>query len=204
MINKNNKFYEIFQKEGKKHFENIYLVNKKKFHYGWGSYLFNGKKYEYDKSMYKKQKLLFDLSKKNKKILEIGTYMGHSILIMLLANPNINITAIDISDTYSKPSINYLKKNFPKAKINLIIGDSRKELINLNERFDLIHLDSSHSLKASLDEFNLIIKLKYGNVLKILFDDIKSIIPLKNNILKSFNIKKQSQAIAKMKIFIWS
>jgi tRNA G46 methylase TrmB len=109
MINKNNKFYDLFQSKGKRHFKNIFLVNKKKFHYGWGSYLFNGKKYLYDKSMYKKQKLLFDLSKKNNKILEIGVYMGHSILIMLLANPKVNITAIDVSDTYSKPSINYLK-----------------------------------------------------------------------------------------------
>jgi hypothetical protein len=190
MINKNNKFNELFQIKGKEHFKNIFLVNKKKFHYGWGSYLFNGKNYVYDESMYKKQKLLFDLSKKNKKILEIGVYMGHSILIMLLANPKINITAIDVSDTYSRPSINYLKKKFPEAKINLIIGDSRKKIMNLKERFDLIHLDSSHSLKASLEEFNLIINLKKGNLFKILFDDIKSIIPLKNNILKSFNIQK--------------
>jgi hypothetical protein len=190
MINKNNKFNELFQIKGKEHFKNIFLVNKKKFHYGWGSYLFNGKKYVYDKSMYKKQKLLFDLSKKNKKILEIGVYMGHSILIMLLANPKINITAIDISDTYSRPSVNYLKKKFPEAKINLIIGDSREKIMNLKERFDLIHLDSSHSLKASLEEFNLIINLKKEKLLKILFDDIKSITPLKNNILKSFNIQK--------------
>jgi len=180
----------FFGIEGKKHFNNLFLVNKKKFHYGWGSYLFNGKNYAYDKSMYKKQKLLFDLAKKNKKILEIGVYMGHSMLIMLLANPRINITAIDLSDTFSKPSINYLKKKFPEAKINLIIGDSCKKIINLKEKFDLIHLDSSHSLRASLEEFNLIINLKKGKLLKILFDDIKSIIPIKNNILKSFNIQK--------------
>jgi hypothetical protein len=201
MINKNNKFYELFQSEGKKHFKNIFLVNKKKFHHGWGSYLFNGKKYVYDESMYKKQKLLFDLSKKNNKILEIGVYMGHSILIMLLANPKINITAIDISGTYSKPSINYLKKNFPEAKINLIIGDSREKIVNLKEKFDLIHIDSSHSLKASLEEFDLIIKLKKENILKILFDDIESIIPLKNNILKSFNIQKTISSNCKNKNF---
>jgi len=160
MVDKENKFYKNLHNEGIIHFKNIFKINKKKFHYGWGSYLFNGKVYKYDEGMYEKQKLLFDLSKKSRKILEIGVYMGHSILIMLLANPKVHITAIDISDVYSKPSIEYLKKKFPKSKINLIIGDSRKEIKNLKGNFDLIHLDSSHSLKKSLEEFNLLIKLK--------------------------------------------
>lgn len=190
MIDKKNNFYKNLHNNGLIHFKNIFKVNKKKFHYGWGSYLFNGKVYKYDEGMYEKQKLLFDLSKKSKKILEIGVYMGHSILIMLLANPKAHITAIDISNIYSGPSIEYLKKKFPKSKINLIIGDSRNEIKNLKGSFDLIHLDSSHSLKKSLQEFNLLIKLKKKKFFKILFDDIDSIIPMKKNILRSFDIKQ--------------
>ena len=54
-----DEFYKIFKSKGKHHFEQLYIINKKKFIKGYGSYLFNGKRYSYDKSMYKKQKLLF-------------------------------------------------------------------------------------------------------------------------------------------------
>ena len=112
----NDEFYKIFENQGKKHFEQLYHVNKK-FIKGCGSYLFNGSEYIYDEnSMYEKQKHLFELSKKNNKILEIGTYMGHSVLIMLLANPKINITAIDNNHIYSKPSLEYLQKNSQSQK----------------------------------------------------------------------------------------
>ena len=44
-----DEFYKIFQSIGKYHFEQLYIVNKKKFIRGCGSYLFNGRKYSYDK-----------------------------------------------------------------------------------------------------------------------------------------------------------
>ena len=103
-MRENDEFYKIFKNQGIKHFEQLYCINKKKFIKGCGSYLFNGSEYIYDDSMYEKQKHLFELSKKNNKILEIGVYMGHSVLIMLLANPKINITAIDNNYIYSKLS----------------------------------------------------------------------------------------------------
>jgi len=78
--------------------------------------------------MIEKQKLLYNLSKSSSHILEIGVYMGHSMLLMSLANPRANITCIDIDPTYSIPSVRYLRKEFPSAKINLIINDSVKAL----------------------------------------------------------------------------
>ena len=63
--------------------------------------------------MFEKQKLLFDLSKKSKTILEIGVYMGHSLLIILLANPKAKITCIDIDDTFP----DYIVKNKDKFKV---------------------------------------------------------------------------------------
>jgi hypothetical protein len=187
---KDDEFYRIFHSKGKSHFEQLYFVNKKKFTKGCGSYLFNGKKYNYDKSLYEKQKLLFELCKTNNKVLEIGSYMGHSILIMLLANPKIHVTAIDINDHYAKPSLKYLQKKFPKSKINFINNDSIKALGSLKEKFDLFHLDGAHEHEVISKEFLLCINLRKSNKLKILFDDVSSIKYLKDNILKNFQIMK--------------
>ena len=43
---------------------------------------------------------------------------------MLVANPSLNITTIDINDRFSKPAVDYLKQQFPEAKINFIHGDA--------------------------------------------------------------------------------
>ena len=187
---KKDEFFKIFNSTGKKHFKKLYLINKKKFIKGCGSYLFNGYKYIYDESMYEKQKLLFELCKTNKKILEIGSYMGHSILIMLLSNPKIHITAIDINDYYSKPSLDYLQKKFPDSKINFIKSDSIKALSRLKEKFDLFHVDGTHEHEMISKEFQFLLNLRKKNKVKILFDDAWSMPYLKKNILKSFKILK--------------
>jgi predicted O-methyltransferase YrrM len=184
-----DEFYKIFQSKGKYHFEQLYFVNKKKFKKGCGSYLFNGKKYSYDKSMYEKQKLLFELCKTTNKVLEIGNYMGHSALIMLLANPKIHITAIDIDDYFARPSLMYLQEQFPKSKINFIHGDSIKVISNLKEKFDLFHIDGTHEHEIISKEFLLLINLR-KNKFKILFDDVLSMPYLRSNILKNFKIVK--------------
>lgn len=169
------------------HFNKIYLLNNKKHHPGCGSYLFNGAKYEYQKSMYGKQKLLYNLSKDSTHILEIGVYMGHSMLIMLLANPRMNITCIDIDPTYAVPSVNYLKRKFPKAKINLVINDSVKALKKINKKFDIIHIDGDHTMEKIYKEilFSLDKSNKHNEV-RLLFDDIESMMPIKRLLLKSF------------------
>ena len=185
-----DEFYKIFKSKGKHHFEQLYIVNKKKFIKGCGSYLFNGNKYSYDKSMYEKQKLLFEIAKTTNKVLEIGSYMGHSILIMLLANPKIHITAVDINDYFARPSLMYLQKQFPKSKINFIENDSTKVMGNLKEKFDLFHIDGAHSHRVISKEFLFSINLRKKNELKILFDDVLSMPYLQSNILENFKIVK--------------
>ena len=185
-----DEFYNIFKSKGKHHFEQLYIINKKKFIKGCGSYLFNGNKYSYDKSMYEKQKLLFELCKTSNKVLEIGNYMGHSILIMLLANPKIHITAIDIDDCFARPSLMYLQKQFPKSKINFIKNDAIKVIGNLKEKFDLFHIDGTHEHGVISKEFLNLINLRKKNKFKILFDDVLRMPYLQSNILKNFKIVK--------------
>ena len=111
--------------------------------------------------MFEKQKLLFDLSKKSKSILEVGVYMGHSLLIILLANPRAKITCLDIDDKYSLPAVNYLKKNFKEADIRFIKGNSLKLLESIKEEFDLYHIDGAHSPHIIAKEVLLCICLLY-------------------------------------------
>tara|TARA_B100000787_G_scaffold165376_1_gene149174 strand:- start:1345 stop:2136 length:792 start_codon:yes stop_codon:yes gene_type:complete len=179
------------------HFQNILKECNYEFEYGTGSYLFEGKKYEYSIEMYPKQKLLYDIASNAQNILEIGTYMGHSILIMLLANPKANITCIDINDRYSHPSINYLKKAFPLSSINFIKGNSLDILPSLSEKFDLFHIDGSHLNHVIVKEFNFCRKISKSNKIKIIFDDIESCLKLKKNITSSFSISSFYEPVCK-------
>tara|TARA_B110000003_G_C16520637_1_gene484885 strand:+ start:195 stop:983 length:789 start_codon:yes stop_codon:yes gene_type:complete len=173
--------------EAEHHFSNIFKECQNTFEEGTGSYLFDGKIYEYCIDMYFKQKLLYETSSKASNILEVGTYMGHSILIMLLANPSACITCIDINDKYSAPAINYLKKKFPHSKINFIKGDSLNVLPSLTERFDFFHIDGAHLNHIIAKEFIHCTKLsKYKNF-RMILDDIDSCLKVKKNIKLSFS-----------------
>ena len=103
------------------HFQNILKVCDNRFEKGCGSYLFDGQNYRYFEEYKDKQILLFEKVQNKTNVLEIGTYMGHSLLIMLLSNPNLKITCIDINDEFSFPATEYLKKIFQVQKLILFI-----------------------------------------------------------------------------------
>jgi hypothetical protein len=104
---------------------------------------------------------LFLLSQESTNMLEIGFNAGHSSLVALLANPTLQVTAVDIGQhKYVKPCYEILQKYFPN-RLRLILGDSTKALPNLlkqsNERYDLIHIDGGHnSIVANADIYNAI------------------------------------------------
>lgn len=168
------------------HFLNIFTECNNKFELGTGSYLFDGQSYEYCIEMYLKQKLLYDVSSKASKILEIGTYMGHSILIMLLANPKVKITCIDIDDTFSLPAIKYLRKEFPLSEIDFIKSDSLKTLPHLTDKFDFFHIDGAHLNDVIAKEFIYCLKLSKNKSFRMILDDIDSCLKVKKNINIAF------------------
>ena len=170
-------FYEIYQACGYK------------FWKGCGSYLFDGQTYQYQESMYPKQELLYNSVKNVSTVLEIGTYMGHSLLIMLLANPNLKITCIDISEEYTLPSVTVLNKYFNNA-ITFIKNDSISFLQSTDKTFDFFHVDGHHENEYIRNEFNLI-KTKNSrsdNILQIIFDDQDCLVPLQQDILNNYNV----------------
>tara|TARA_Y100001970_G_C14173659_1_gene825647 strand:+ start:181 stop:936 length:756 start_codon:yes stop_codon:yes gene_type:complete len=188
--NFNNKFsFKLLNAE--RHFKNIYKVCSFKFEKGCGSYLFNGKTYDYQIETYSKQKLLYEKSKNKKNILEIGSYMGHSLLIMLLANPRARITCIDINDEYSTPAINYIQHKFPLSKITFIKGSSLKVLKQLRNKFDFFHIDGAHKNKIVTKEFYLCMNIIKKKKIEFLFDDVDNIQTLIKNIKSTYKIINQ-------------
>ena len=153
-------------------FYEIYEACGNKFFTGCGSYLFDGQTYAYCDLMYEKQELLYCNMKNVKNVLEIGVYMGHSLLIMLLSNPELKITCIDISDEFTLPAITVLNKYFNNA-ITFIHSDSLTALQKIEERFDFFHIDGHHDNDYITTEFQLIQKLNSNldKKLRVLFDD---------------------------------
>ena len=170
-------------------FNEIFEACNFDFDKGCGSYLFDGQTYQYCDLMYNKQELLYNAVKDVKNVLEIGTYMGHSLLIMLLSNPNLKITCIDISDKYASKAVNILNKYFNNA-ITFIHSDSLIALPKLSNNFDFFHIDGCHTDDIITQEFKHILRLNNSsnNILKIIFDDLGCFNNLYNNIIPKYNI----------------
>lgn len=135
-----------------------------------------------------KQILLYNLAKENKSVLEVGVYMGHSMLLMLTSNPNIKITGIDIDKRFSPKAVKFLQQRFPKSKLKLIIGDSVKNLKKINNQFDLFHIDGDHISKKIYNEVFECIRINKKKKIKILFDDVDMMKSVENSIFKNFKI----------------
>lgn len=180
-------------------FNEIYKECNYSFIPGDGSYLFEGSVYEYCAAMHPKQELLYNLAKDSTSILEIGVYMGHSLLIMLLANPSLKITAIDLVDTYAKPSIDVLKKHFPNADIRFRHGDSL-EIVPLLKtiNYDLFHIDGHHLEEHIRKEINFCEKISSYKVderkaMRVVFDDVHCCSNFINEILSKNHILKYTK-----------
>ena len=73
--------------------------------------------------------------------------MGHSIFIMLLSNPELEITCIDIEDTLTRPAVNLLNKYF-NNRIKFIHSDSLSALQNLNDKYEtamILDMNNDHN-----------------------------------------------------------
>jgi hypothetical protein len=78
------------------------------------------------------------------RVLEIGFNSGFSALFMLMCNPFLCITCVDIcSHIYTRQCYMVLKDIFGD-RIQLIEGDSVTAMHSVDGTFDLIHIDGSH------------------------------------------------------------
>lgn len=102
-------------------------------------------------------------------ILEIGTAIGFSALLMAEYAPNAKITTIDRNEEM----IAFAKENFAKydtrQQITLVEGDAVDMLETLEETYDFVFMDSAKS-KYVVFLPEVLKRLKVGGV--IVFDDI--------------------------------
>lgn len=130
---------------------------------------------------YNKQINIFNLASQQHNVaMEVGVNAGHSLLIMLLANPSLKIYGFDICyHTYTEPCVNYLNSKF-NNRVILIKGDSRvtvPEFIKNNPSLsiDLFHIDGMHEYDTDHD-FQNSYKLAKNNSIMIWDDSDNSIL----------------------------
>lgn len=95
---------------------------------------------------YAKQRNLAVIAQHADTALEIGFNAGFSSLLMLMANPALRLTCVDIgSHAYVLPCFEFIRARFP-GRIDLLVGNSVHVLKDLRDtkRFDLVHIDGCH------------------------------------------------------------
>jgi len=119
---------------------------------------------------------LLKLSENKSKICEIGVNAGHSLLLMVSANPEAEYLIFDLNGhAYTKPCVEYIKNAYPSTKITEIYGDSNitlKQYIESNDlhTFDLIHIDGGHETQTVENDFTNTQKLLTKDGI-VIFDD---------------------------------
>ena len=78
-----------------------------------------------------------------KNILEVGTAIGYSAIMMALSSPDIKITTIERDKERYLEAIKNVKKFNLEDRITLIFNDALE--VKLKENFDLIFIDAAKS-----------------------------------------------------------
>lgn len=88
--------------------------------------------------------------RKVKNILEIGTAIGYSAIMMALVDENIKITSIEKDDKRYFEAIKNVKKFNLEDRITLIYNDALE--IKLKDKYDLIFIDAAKSKNQDIFE----------------------------------------------------
>ena len=83
----------------------------------------------------------FIIKHKIKSVLEVGTAIGYSAIMMALANPNVKITTIERDHERYLEALKNIKKFNLESRITLIYNDA--ELVEFDNEFELIFIDAA-------------------------------------------------------------
>lgn len=86
-----------------------------------------------------------------KNVLEIGTAIGYSSIMMVLSNPYVKVTTIERDEKRYLEALKNVKKLKLEDRITLIFNDALD--VRLDEKFDLVFLDAAKS--QNINFFNL-------------------------------------------------
>ena len=129
------------------HFEHFEALGRNGIDEGNSTYLIDGIHYTYDSGMVKKQETLFRAGQVSKHALQIGCYIGHSLLLLLISNPTLTITVIDPDDAYASSAVEYLNAQFGN-RVHFMNTSSAEGMKMLEgNTYDLIHFDNPDDAK---------------------------------------------------------
>lgn len=83
----------------------------------------------------------FIVDKHINSVLEVGTAIGYSAIMMASANPKLKIVSIERDETRYLEALKNIKKFGLEDRITLIFKDALE--VNINDKFDLIFLDGA-------------------------------------------------------------
>jgi len=113
-----------------------------------------------------------------KKALEIGFNSGYSALLILLSNPDIQLTCVDVAwHQYTIPCYEQIKKDFGN-RIQLIVGDSINIVPSIYDKYDFVHIDGGHGTDIASSDIINTNKLLMDDAV-IIMDDV-DVIDLSN------------------------
>lgn len=92
----------------------------------------------------------FIIKNQVKRVLEIGTAIAYSAIMMALSSPNVVITTIERDEKRYLEALKNVKKLNLEDRITLIFNDALD--VRLDEKFDLIFIDAAKS--QSINFFN--------------------------------------------------
>ena len=91
------------------------------------------------------------IARKNiRNILEIGTAVGYSSIVMALSNPNLKITTIEKDNVRYMKALKNIKEMDLEDRITLIFNDALE--VTLKEKYDLIVIDAAKSKNQEMFE----------------------------------------------------
>jgi len=154
------------------------------FHPGWGSYLFDGQTYRYHLETLKKQEALVRAGAVSTHVLEVGVYLGHSLLLLLLSNPTLRITCIDNDARFAPRAVAYLNAHFGN-RVTFHLGSAADVLPTLPlATYDCIHIDADHYDDADRQQFTLAKPLATPRAL-VVFDDYEAVHTVIDSLLET-------------------
>jgi len=146
---------------------------------------------EYTDLYLNKAKNISNLSKNVKKAMEIGFNAGFSTLLMLISNPELSITCFDLGEhKYTLLCYEKIKETFGD-RVNLTIGDSMTTLPNVNDIFDLIHIDGGHRDEIAESDIIQSYRLSKEGTILIMDDyDFTNLHTLWDKYVEEYKLKK--------------
>lgn len=131
------------------------------------------------------------LNKNIRNVMEIGFNSGFSTLLILLSNPLLKITCVDLGEhKYTIPCYEKLKETFGD-RMNIILGDSTQTLRYITNTYDLIHIDGGHSTYVAESDIINSYRLSGPGTILIMDDyDFGNLHCLWDAYVANYNLKK--------------